>query len=240
MTRLASTTDQYTLLDQQLMAQATRYFAWQARVVKPHLGARVIETGCGTGNFTRHLTGRDLVMSTDVVEECVERARSRFSDRPNLQFRCLDIQDPAFLDLKTLRADTIVCLNVLEHVRDDLLALKHMHHVLVSGGRAIFLLPAFESLYGPIDRNLGHYRRYSKKSWTETAKRAGFKVHRMRYFNLIGFFGWWVNAHVTRRQMHSSAQIGVFDRFAAPLQSRIEEWIEPPLGQSIFSVLQKP
>jgi len=240
MTRLASTTDEYTLLDQKLMARATRYFEWQARVVKPHLGKRVIEAGCGTGNFTRHLTERELVMSTDVVEECVERSRSRFSGHRNLQFRYLDVQDPAFLDLKSLRADTVVCLNVLEHVRDDLLALKHMHHVLVSGGRAIFLLPAFESLYGPIDRNLGHFRRYSKKSWTETAKRAGFKVHRMRYFNLIGFFGWWANARVLRREEQSAWQIEVFDRFAAPLQSRIEDWIEPPVGQSIFSVLERP
>ena len=69
----------------------------------------------------------------------------------NVQFRWLDVQDPAFLDLKPVRADTVVCLNVLEHVRDDRLALKHMHHVLIPGGRAVFLLPAFESLYGPID-----------------------------------------------------------------------------------------
>lgn len=240
MQRVASTTDHYTLLDQQLMARATRYFAWQARAAKPYLGRRVIEAGCGTGNFTRHLTDRDLVVSTDVVEECVERAQARFAEYPNFQFRCLDVQDPAFLDLKPVRADTVVCLNVLEHIEDDLLALKHMHHVLVPGGRAIFLLPAFENLYGPIDRNLGHFRRYSKKSWVQVAVRAGFRVSRVRYFNLAGFFGWWVNAHVVRRQMHSRMQIGVFDRIAVPLQSVAENWIEPPVGQSIFSVLEKP
>jgi len=235
----ASTTDHYTLLDQQLMSRATGYFGWQARVAKEHLGRRVIETGCGVGNFTRHLADRELVVSIDVVEECVERARAHFAGHPNMQFRWLDVQDPAFLDLKAVRADTVVCLNVLEHVRDDRLALKHMHHVLARGGRAIFLLPAFESLYGPIDSNLGHFRRYSKASWRKMAEEVGFRVTHLRYFNFLGFFGWWTNAHILRRQAQSAPQIDLFDRLAVPVQSRVERWIEPPVGQSIFTVLEK-
>lgn len=235
----ASTTDEYTLLDQQLMSQATRYFAWQARTVKRHLGQRVLETGCGVGNFTRHLTDRELVVSMDVVEECVERNRKRFADHSNMQFRHLDVQEPAFLDLKSVRADTVVCLNVLEHVRDDRLALKHMHHVLVPGGRAIFLLPAFESLYGPIDSNLGHFRRYSKKSWRRMAEEVGFRVKELRYSNPIGFAGWWIGAHILHRQTHSAAMIRIFDSVAVPFQSVLEGFIEPPFGQSIFTVLEK-
>jgi SAM-dependent methyltransferase len=235
----ASTTDHYTLLDQQLMSRAKRYFEWQARVVKEHLGQRVLETGCGVGNFTRHLTDRELVVSMDVVEECVDRARAHFAGHPNMQFRCLDVQDPRFLDLKTLRADTVVCLNVLEHVRDDRLALKHMHHVLAPGGRAIFLLPAFESLYGPIDQNLGHFRRYSKSSWRKMAEEVGFRVTHLRYFNFMGFFGWWSNAHILRRQTQSAFQIDLFERLAVPVESFLESWMEPPVGQSIFTVLEK-
>src|ERR1700693_3472215 len=101
MHRAASTTDRYTLLDQQLMARATRYFAWQARVATPYVGQRIIEAGCGTGNFTTHLTDRAMVLGVDVVEECVERTRIHFAQYPNLQFRCLDVQDPAFLELKS-------------------------------------------------------------------------------------------------------------------------------------------
>jgi len=235
----ASTTDEYTLLDQQLMSRATRYFEWQARVAKQHLGRRVIETGCGTGNFTRHLTDRELVVGMDVVEECVERTRARFAGHANMQFRYLDVQNPEFLRLKALRPDSIVCLNVLEHVRDDRLTLEHMHHVLVPGGRAVFLLPAFESLYGPIDRNLGHFRRYSKGAWRTLAEEAGFRVTELRYFNLLGFFGWWANAHILRRQTLSESQIELFDRVAVPVLSRIESWVEPPAGQSIFTVIEK-
>ncbi len=104
------------------------------------------------------------MIGLDVVEGCVAQARTRFADNTNLQFRCLDVQDPAFVELRALRPDSVVCLNVLEHVRDDRLALEHMRQVLAPGGRAVFLLPAFESLYGPIDQNLGHFRRYSKAS----------------------------------------------------------------------------
>lgn len=235
----ASTTDQYTLFDQQLMSRATRYFAWQAATAKVHLGRRVIEAGCGIGNFTRYLTDRELVVSLDVVEECVERNRAHFASYPQMQFRWLDVQDPAFLDLRSLRPDTIVCLNVLEHVRDDRLALKHMHHVLVPGGRAIFLLPAFEALYGQIDSNLGHFRRYSKSGWRKMAEETGFRVTHLRYFNFAGFFGSWINAHILRLQAHSAAQIRIYETLLVPVQSRIERLISPPIGQSIFTVIEK-
>jgi SAM-dependent methyltransferase len=238
MLREVSTTAAYTLLDQRLMQHATRYFAWQARLAKEQLGRRVVEVGCGTGNFTRHLVDRDLVIGLDVVEECVAQARARFAESSHLQFRCLDVQDSAFVEIKAVRPDSIVCLNVLEHVRDDRLALEHMHEVLAPGGRAVFLLPAFESLYGPIDRNLGHFRRYSKASWRALAEATGFRVTLSRYFNSIGFLGWWANARIFRKESQSESQIELFDRVAVPVLSRLEGWIEPPLGQSIFTVIE--
>jgi len=221
------------------MQRATNYFAWQARLAKEQLGQRVIETGCGSGNFTRYLTDRELVIGIDVVEGCVEQARANFLEYPNLQFRCLDVQDPEFCGLKALRPDSVVCLNVLEHVRDHRLALEHLRVVLPRGGRAVFLLPAFEVLYGPIDRNLGHFRRYSKRSWRELAEAAGFCVKVARYFNAVGYFGWWANAKIFRKEAQSESQIELFDHAIVPVLSRLERWIEPPFGQSIFTVLEK-
>jgi SAM-dependent methyltransferase len=239
MLRDAATTAEYTLLDQRLMGRARNYFAWQARLANEQLGQRVIEVGCGAGNFTRHLIDRELVVGIDVVEGCVERARAGFAMHPNLQFRCLDVEDPLFCGLKSLRPDSIVCLNVLEHVRDDRLALEHMRDVLPTGGRAVFLLPAFESLYGPIDRNLGHFRRYSKRSWNSLANAAGFGVRLARYFNSVGFLGWWANAKILRKEAQSESPIELFDRAIVPALSRLESRIEPPVGQSIYTVLEK-
>ena len=221
------------------MQRATRYFAWQAKLAKQELGNRVIEVGCGTGNFTRHLIDRELIVGLDVVEGCLEQARARMAEHPNAQFRCLDVQDPAFCGLKIFAPDTVVCLNVLEHVKDHRQALEHMHEVLVPGGRAVFLLPAFESLYGPIDANLGHFRRYSKASWQNLAEAAGFQVTLSRYFNTVGFFGWWANAKIFKKESQSEGQIEFFDKAIVPALSFLESWIEPPFGQSIFTVIEK-
>jgi SAM-dependent methyltransferase len=239
MSREASTTAQYTLADQQLMQKAERYFAWQAGMVLEHIGQRIIEVGCGTGNFTRHLLDRELIIGLDVVGECVTGLRERLGSPANVEARVLDVQDPKFVSLKQARPDTIVCLNVLEHIRDHRLALEHMHKVLEPAGRAIFLLPAFESLYGPIDQNLGHFRRYSKRAWRSLAESAGFQVRVSRYFNFPGFFGWWANARVFKKEQQSASQIKFFDSKIVPVISKMESWMEPPVGQSIFTVLEK-
>ncbi len=205
-----------------------------------HVGRRVIEIGCGLGNFTEYLLEREQVVALDVVDDCLEHLRRRFPGRTNLETRCLDVQDPEFRELRRHRPDTIVCLNVLEHVRDHELALQHMHEVLEPGGRAIFILPAFESLYGPIDRNLGHFRRYSKSNWSHVASASGFRVAQARYINSIGFIGWWLNAKVLKKNEQSEGQIALFDSVIVPPLSLVERAIEPPVGQSIFTVLEKP
>jgi SAM-dependent methyltransferase len=237
MLREASTTAAYTVADQERMKRARRYFAWQAEMAKARIGRRVIEIGCGLGNFTQHLLDRDLILGIDVVDDCLEQLRLRY---PTVETRCLDVQNAAFRELKRYHADTVVCLNVLEHVREDGQALRHIHEVLEPGGRAVFILPAFESLYGPIDRNLGHYRRYSKAAWRALAAATGFHVALARYFNSVGFLGWWINAKILKKTEQSESQIAFFDSVVVPAMSRLENIIPPPFGQSIFTVLEKP
>lgn len=229
----------YTVRDQQLMQRASRYFAWQAELAARHLGRRVLEVGCGVGNFTSHLLTRDLVIGLDVVPECVEAHRRRFAGNARIERILLDILDPAILALKERAVDSIACLNVLEHIRDDELALQHMHAVLPRGGRAVFILPAFPALYGPIDRNLGHYRRYSKGTWKRLAESVGFRPVIADYMNVPGFFGWWINAHLLKKESQSAQQIAFFDSLVVPLCSRLEAAVKPPFGQSIFTVLER-
>jgi SAM-dependent methyltransferase len=151
----------------------------------------------------------------------------------------MDSVDPAFFSLARYRPDSVVCLNVLEHIEDDVAALANMNSVLQPGGRAVLIVPAFQSLFGPIDHKLGHYRRYSKQMMRGLAERTGFRVAQLRYMNIVGFFGWWVNARVLRRTEQSEGQIALFDKAIVPLQAAMERWIEPPCGQSIFAVLEK-
>jgi len=233
-------TTAFTLEDQRQMTRAANYFAWQSRLVVRQLGQRVIEVGCGIGNFTGLLLDRELVVALDREEACVEALRRRYPNRPNLQALVCDAGTADFRGLARFRPDSMVCVNVLEHIEDDARALSEMASVLMPGGVLVLLVPAFPALYGPIDRNLGHYRRYRRAGLVALAERAGLEIRELHYVNSVGLLGWWVNAHVLRRQAQSDAQIAVFDRFVVPVISRLESAMHPPFGQSLLAVLRRP
>jgi SAM-dependent methyltransferase len=230
----------YTIVDQERMAQAVRYFAWQGRLVRPELGRRVVEVGCGLGNFTGMLLDREAVVAVDPEPGCIERLQERFPNRPNLHAFAAGVLGETFLGLARFQPDSCVCLNVLEHIEDDRGALAAMASILVPGGAIVLIVPAFQALYGPIDRRLGHCRRYSRKSLARLAAAAGLRIRKLRYLNSAGFFGWWLNAHVFRREAQSARQIEIFDRFVVPVLARVEALAPPPFGQSLFAVLRKP
>jgi SAM-dependent methyltransferase len=222
------------------MSKAVNYFASQGRLVKPELGRRVVEVGCGIGNFTGMLLDREAVVSIDIEPECIARLKQRYPNQSNLQTFVCDAGGPALADFAAFRPDTCVCLNALEHIAEEGAALKGMASILRPRGVIVLLLPAFQALYGPIDRNLSHYRRYSRESILALATAARLRTKKIHYVNLAGFFGWWINSHIFRREDQSEAQIRIFDRYLVPYLSQIESWIKPPFGQSLFVVLEKP
>ncbi len=221
------------------MTRARNYFAWQSRLVLPEVGRRVVEAGCGIGNFTGALLDRDLVLAADNEPDCVEALRRRYPNRPNLLVCDCEIESPCFLDLARHNPDSCVCLNVLEHVEHDQIAMERMASILTPAGVIVLLVPAFPALYGPIDRKLDHFRRYTRADVLNLARRAGLEIHKLRYVNMAGFFGWWINARLLRRTAQSEAQIEVFDRLIVPAMSRLERLLPPPFGQSLFAVLRK-
>jgi len=230
----------YNIADQERMAQAKNYFAWQSRLVGPELGRRVVEVGCGLGNFTRTLLDREAVIALDGERDCIERLVERYPNRPNLHAFVCDAISDEFLGMARFHPDSCVCLNVLEHIADDRKALAAMASVLEPGGVIVLLVPAFQALYGPIDWNLGHHRRYNRTSIAGLAQATGLLITKLHYVNFAGFFGWWLNSHVFRREAQSEGQIAIFDRCLVPILSRVEGLSPPPFGQSLFTVLRKP
>jgi SAM-dependent methyltransferase len=222
------------------MSRAENYFAWQSRLVTRELGRRVVEVGCGLGNFTGMLLDREAVIAVDSEPDCIQRLTERYPDRNNLHTFACDAGGAAFADLARFHPDCCVCLNALEHIEDDRQALRGMASILAPGGVVVLLVPAFPALYGPIDSNLGHYRRYSRGSLNRLADSAGLRIRKAHYMNAAGFFGWWVNSHILRRTAQSERQIEIFDRYVVPLMSRLEGMVPPPFGQSLFAVLEKP
>jgi SAM-dependent methyltransferase len=185
------------------------------------------------------LLDREAVLALDIEPSCIDRLQQRFPGQANLRAIACDLNSPSFPDLQPFRADSCVCLNVLEHIEDDREALRRMSAAIAPGGVVILLLPAFPSLFGPIDQLLGHHRRYTRASISKLAEQTGLRVKSSRYLNAVGFFGWWINAHILKRQAQSAAQIEFFDRYIVPISSRLESLITPPFGQSLFVVLQK-
>ncbi len=235
-------TSTYTIADQERMAHAKNYFAWQSRLVAPELGRRVVEVGCGLGNFTRTLLDREAVIALDVERDCIERLVERYPNRPNLHAFVCDAGSDEFAGLARFRPDSCVCLNVLEHIADDRKALAAMASILAPGGAIVLLAPAFQALYGPIDWNLGHYRRYSRASISRASpKQPMLNAHcKLHYVNFAGFFGWWLNSHVFRREAQSEGQIQVFDGAWISDPVAVRGLARPPFGQSLFAVLRKP
>jgi 2-polyprenyl-3-methyl-5-hydroxy-6-metoxy-1,4-benzoquinol methylase len=231
----------YTLEDQRRMSHAKNYFAWQGRLVTREIGRRVIEVGCGVGNFTGLLLDREAVLALDKEPLCVEQLKKRYKSQQNLRALVCDVGELGAQrsELAGFGADSCVCLNVLEHIGDDARALRVMAAMVAPGGVVVLLVPAFPALYGPIDRNLGHFRRYTRSSITRLAAETGLLVRKAHYVNCAGFLGWWANSHIVKREAQSEKQIEAFDRLV-PVLSWMEGIAHPPLGQSLFVVLQTP
>jgi len=222
------------------MARAKNYLAWQARLILPELGQRVVEVGCGAGNFTGYLLDREIVIALDSEPACLQRLGERLPRQPNLEIVLDDPCSGSFLNLARFAPDSCVCTNVLEHIADDSGALQAMAQILQPKGRIVLWVPAFQSLFGGMDVQLGHHRRYRRQDIAQLAARTGLRVRKLHYVNSAGFFLWGASSHLLRQRAVTEGQVIIFDRCIAPWLSRLESLVPPPFGQTVFAVLEKP
>jgi glycosyltransferase involved in cell wall biosynthesis len=194
-------------------SDAPHFNRWVADTIGPHLGRYVLEIGAGIGNLTRVLAPRKKkYIATDVDCEHLERLRVRLSGRPNLETALLDASRAEDYAPFRGRVDTVVCLNVLEHIEDDRAALRSIHETLQDGGRAILLVPEGQGLFNSLDEELGHRRRYSEDDLRRRMTEAGFAVETMLRFNRVSRPGWWLTGKVLKRRSISRFQLKTFDR----------------------------
>lgn len=195
-----------------VLSNAPRFNKWMADTIRPYLGRNVIELGAGIGNLTVQLAGRRRrYISADIDDEHLARLRSRLQYRRNVEVCHCDLQCPADFERFTNSLDSVICLNVLEHVENDALALSNIRSVLVPGGRALILVPEGMSVYGSLDEVLGHYRRYSETELRDKMQQAGFHIEEIIHFNRISRPAWFVNGRLLRRRSFSRLQIRLFD-----------------------------
>ncbi|MFN0054712.1 MAG: class I SAM-dependent methyltransferase [Planctomycetales bacterium] len=217
------------------------YLAWQLEAFRSHLGHRILEVGCGVGGIIEQLGPRELIFGVDVEPEVLDYAAERYRDRPECQFELLDLTDSCqsrLDDLRAMRFDTVICINALEHMADDRLAMQRMSWLLPPQGVVALLVPAHPSLFGNYDRLDGHYRRYTRESIGELAAAAGFAILQLRHFNALGAVGWWVQYRLLRRAQHGATHFGIMNRLI-PACRLLERLAPPPFGLSLIAVLRK-
>ena len=222
------------------MARLEPYNRWLAARFEGSVGARVLEIGAGFGNMTRHLLGRELVVASDLDPVALEYLRGSFREDASIRVASYRFPlDPAERDqIRALRIDTVVCLNVLEHIEQDVATLSDLHAVLGPGGRLILIVPALARLYGTLDENLHHFRRYEKRELEQKVRDAGFVLEDCRFLNRPGILGWYINGKILRRRVLPRGQLAAF-RLLFPLLKR-EEKNPPSIGMSLLAIARKP
>ena len=215
------------------MAAAPRYNRWMYERLRPWVGRRVLEIGAGIGNMSAFLIDRDRVVLTDTEPYYLDRLRARYAGLAHVTVAELRLP-AADARLAAERLDTVVCLNVLEHIEEDRASLVAMRDLLVPRGRLILLVPSLRALYGSLDEALGHFRRYVPQELANKLAQAGFRVRHLEYFNLAGVPGWWFTGRVLRRRLIPQGALRWYDALV-PL-FRLERFLPWRIGQSLIAI----
>jgi SAM-dependent methyltransferase len=231
------------------MASVTRYHDYLWTFVRPWLGQRVMEVGVGFGQYTRRMIAEQRrVLGCDLDAGHLEALRSS-DPTPLLETQRLDLEDP-----ETSRAastvfapDTIILLNVLEHIRADEQALIFLREVAGPGARIVLIVPALEALRNGLDREAGHHRRYSRASLSGALRQAGWEIVTTRYINLPGVPGWLVAGWLTRASRSATELnapstnwlLRLYDRFFVGLSRLTDPIAAGVAGLSVLAVAKK-
>jgi glycosyltransferase involved in cell wall biosynthesis len=230
--------DQYGSNILAAMSEVPRFNLWMASQLLPFVGSRVLEIGAGIGNLTRRLLPRDSYTASEINPLYLEQLRALGEFRPYMSVAEIDLGRPDHFAALERRYDTVICLNVLEHVPDEAGALANIFGALSEGGRALILVPQHPWLFGSLDTALGHCRRYTRRSLEQALLAAGFGIERIFDFNRVSVPGWWLNGRLLQRRHFGRVQLKILDSFLW-LFRRIDRWL-PWSGISLIAVARRP
>jgi glycosyltransferase involved in cell wall biosynthesis len=216
------------------LERARRFNLWMGDTLRPYVGDRVLEIGAGIGNLTNQLIPRELYVASDINPNYLHYLRSYSFGKPYLRVMEIDAGNSEHFRGLEDQFDTVLILNVLEHLVDEQGTLRNLWNVLEPGGRVIVLVPQHPSLYGSLDEALEHLKRYTAEDLERALTTAGFRIEKIFDFNRFSIPGWWLNGKLLRRKKFSRVQLKVLDT-AMPLLRRIDH-IWPWSGLSIIGI----
>jgi SAM-dependent methyltransferase len=214
------------------LASAVNYRRWLAAMALPYLGGHAIEIGSGQGDYVQEWVDEGVRMTASEAEPGrLDFLRSRFAGDDRVDV--VAYTAPADVEGDYSAA---VAFNVLEHIPDDVAALRGFGRLLHPGGAVVLIVPAFEFAMGRFDRAVGHQRRYRLRTLGAALQNAGLRVERLNYVNSLGLLAWFVGMRLLRMTPGEGPVLRAWDRAVIPLLRKVEARRAPPFGQSIFAV----
>lgn len=212
---------------------------WIFEQISPYLGDNILEVGSGIGNISKFLSSlnKNLVL-TDIKENYLEYLRQRFIGNPKIKVISHNILSQDVSNPLTFNIDTVICINILEHIKEDAKVLENIYKILAKNGRLILVAPALKILYGSLDENLGHFRRYEKDDLVKKLKYNNFVIEKIYFHNFVSTLGWFINCRILKKKLMSSLQVSILDIFI-PIFAKIEKMIKIPLGLSLIAICRK-
>jgi SAM-dependent methyltransferase len=212
-----------------------RYRHWEYAAVAPWLGRSALEVGSGMGVFSAQLAahGLDRLVLSDTDDFFIRRLRERYAGRPDIEFASVTL--PGKVEIGE-PVESVVAMNVLEHIEDDVQALRDLAAVVTPGGRIVLWVPAYMQLYGDFDRKVGHVRRYTPETMRQTVERAGMDVTYLRPLNFLGGVAWWIAVRRGGAERPHPRLASLYDSIVVPISRTMERVVRPPFGQSIVCV----
>lgn len=220
------------------MEEAQRYHRWILRYFQPYLGRRIMEIGAGAGTFASRLIESAPESEFFLFEPAANLfplLRRRFEGDSRVQ----TYNDSVDARAASVAPDTVVMVNVLEHVENDAECLRQIYALLPTDGHLLVFVPALPAIYGSLDRAFEHFRRYRKAELSTALAGAGFRTLHIRYFNLVGVAAWFLSGRILKHTTVPAGNVRFYDRWVVPPSSWMENWWEPPVGQSLLAVAHK-
>jgi SAM-dependent methyltransferase len=224
------------------MADMVAYPRYIYDKLEPFLGRRVAEIGVGYGTYTKWLLARGEVLGSDIAAECLEAVRRTYSTN-RLRLARIDLRDETTVAAcEDFQGDSIFCVNVLEHIPDDVRALAMLRRVVHPRGNLAILVPAHPRLYGPMDAQAGHFRRYTRRTLADALGRAGWIPQKTFYLNAIGAAGWWYHNKIRKSGLADervNGQMRAADRWLPRIARLTDPFTHCCLGLSVAAFAEK-
>lgn len=225
--------------DLEVLADMPNYYSWIMETFAPHVRGRVIEYGAGAGTVSERLLPlADQLTLVELSPNLVATLRRRFRNDRKVDVVSESLEQHA-ARIGGEVADTVVMVNVLEHICDDREALSHLLRILRPGGHLLIFVPALQALMSKLDVMHGHFRRYHRWHLAEKTERAGGDVMICRYFDMFGVLPWFVVNRLFGSTTFNARLVHIHDKFVVPISRNVERLAVPSLGKNVILVARK-